>query len=163
MFVAAKQHDAPARFRAVRLSEHWTVRLVLCAVAFAVSAVATVDNLYAGCHYGDGRSFTGSIADDNPHGHARNFTFLGQWIYEAGEIKYVPWQGAPPCQGPNCHADDPRPVTTGSPSQTVKRISPVTLTLPWQGAHRFDALDSCIASSNLFPISGYPHEYEYPP
>lgn len=101
---------------------------------------------------------------DNPHGHARNFTFLGQWIYEGGEIKYVPWQGSPPCHGPNCRADDKRPLTTtGSPTQSVKRISTATLPLGWQQPNQFDALSSCLACSNLYPISGYPHEHEYPP
>lgn len=132
-------------------------------LAFVTSALASLDGLYAGCHYGDGRSFTQSMDEHNPRGHARNFTFLGQWIYEGGEIKYVPWQGAPPCQGPNCHADDDLPQTTTSSNSTVKRISPVTLGIAWQRANRFEAISSCIACSNLFPISGYPHEYEYPP
>lgn len=140
------------------------VRFVMFMAAFAASALPSLSDLYAGCHYGDGRSFSSATDEHNPRGHARNFKFLGQWVYEGGEIKYVPWQGAPPCQGPNCHADDDHPLTSTIPaSSTGKRISPVTLLADWQQANRFDALDSCIACSNLYPISGYPHEHEYPP
>ncbi len=58
----------------------------------------------AGCHYGDSQ-FAKAIAAQDPHGHVRNFRFLGQLVYEGGDIKYVPWQATPRCQGPNCHAD----------------------------------------------------------
>jgi hypothetical protein len=120
------------------------------------SAFASLETLQAGCHYrSDGLA---TEAESNI------LNFFGQWIYEAGQFKHVPWQKAPPCRGPNCHGDDDRPpTTTSSPNSTVKRISSMTVTIDWLSATPFDGLTGCIASSNLFPVSGYPHEYEYPP
>lgn len=137
--------------------------MVLCLMVFVAALAFACKNGYAGCHYGDGRSFNASKENHNPREHARNFKFMGQWIYEGGEIKYVPLQGALPCHGPNCHADENVPETGVVPPTTVKRIPPVTFAITQQLSAHADLVACHLGSNTLRPLSGYPHEHEYPP
>jgi hypothetical protein len=139
------------------------LRMFVCALAWVATLIVVQAQVYAGCHYGDGRSFQSALQSDNPREHARNFQFLGQWIYEAGEIKYVPWQGAPPCQGPNCHADDPLPQSTSAPAPDSSRMPTVIFGMSLHEPVAADDGQRYLVSSELSPLKGYPHEHEYPP
>jgi hypothetical protein len=144
-------------------------RWIACALAFVATVLAGQVDLQAGCHYGRTKSNRGTgfyeqqAQSAHPRQHAREFTFLGQWIYEGGEIKYVPWQSEPLCHGPNCEADDEQAPITGAPSNIQLRISLDTLPTAELPAARPDGIFLCLASSSLFPLAGYPHEHEYPP
>ena len=145
-----------------------TVLLLICA------GVIGDGSLYAGCHYGrPGHSqayrfkhaaHSADFNDQSSRGHARDFQFLGQWIYEAGEIKYVAWQSSAPCQGPNCHVNDDEDLpSTNAPAQRVVRpllLSGVAATQRWDDSltlvGHIDFLNTC-------GFAGYPHEHEYPP
>lgn len=130
--------------------------IVLCYVSTNVQA-------RAGCHYGDGRSFLTSSEPLSPNAHVRNFRFLGQWIYEAGEVKYVPWQGSPPCHGPECQAKRQAQPETGSPVSDTQRLPLVAWNCSATAIACSTICSLGLPSDSLAPFAGYPHEYEYPP
>ncbi len=77
---------------------------------------ATSSRAWAGCHYADSRTHQQMKLSENPRDHARNFTFLGQWVYERGRSSMcLARKSALP--GPNCHAEKPLPVSTGTVDQ----------------------------------------------
>jgi hypothetical protein len=119
---------------------------------------SAAQQLQAGCRYGD--HVSGMIGANANH--ADPFGFLGQWIYEGGMIKHVPWRGMPPCHGANCQADDRMPATTAPASVSV-RHTPVPLVFSPTGLAPFPSNVEWVAIANLKPNSGYPHEHEYPP
>ena len=119
-----------------------------------------VRELTAGCDHYSGR--IESQSGLHPTGYARNVQFLGRWIYEGGEAKYVPWEGSAPCQGPNCQADDlPGPdMANNIPSARNLPVAcqgalPLTK-LQRQSNDRLHILQGT-------PLSGFPSGFEYPP
>ncbi len=142
-------------------------RLTLRGFVFLLIASAMLlqgsTRLMAGCHYGDGRSVHHAKQSDNPREHARNFSFLGQWVYERGEIKYVPWQGSGLCDGPNCQAEKPRPVSTGAPANSLQRLPVVVVTSSKSSAFSFDGHGDWLCQEDCAPLSGFVFEHEHPP
>ena len=133
-------------------------RALAACIALWSIALLSSSSLHAGCHYGHGSDNSGSFDEATE----RNFHFLGQWIYEGGEIKYVPWQGQAPCDGPNCRAKE-QPVTTSLPLNVSVRncsLLSVASRLPLDES---DSVAAFIALDDLRSFSGYPHEHEYPP
>jgi len=124
---------------------------------------ATSLEVQAGCHYGDGRSFLASSEPVSPHAHARNFRFLGQWIYEGGEIKYVSWQGSSPCHGPNCQAQRKPQSQTHAPVPTTQRLTQYAVDSPMLSFQSGNSQFLDWTSGSPSPFAGYPHEHEYPP
>lgn len=116
----------------------------------------------AGCHYSDGRTFA-TQHSDNPRDHARNFKFLGQWVYEKGEIKYVAWRPEQPCHGPYCKTHKPVPVTTVAPSTSVQRLPTFLLVVIQPTVYCFDSQSDRWLSHDCEPLSGYAQELEHPP
>lgn len=142
-------------------------RLILRACVFALVGCAVLmtgaSRLLAGCHYGDGRTFQQMKHSDNPREHARNFSFLGQWVYERGEIKYVPWQGNSPCHGPNCHADKPLPASTLTPVSSVTRLPSVILVILKSNSYLSDGRAGWLCHDDCTPLAGFVFEHEHPP
>ena len=136
--------------------------LILGLVGLAV-LIGGASRLMAGCHYGDGRSFGQVKHSDNPREHARNFSFLGQWVYERGEIKYVPWQGNPPCHGPHCRAEKPLPVSTGAPVSSVHRLPSVILLSVKSNSFSADVFSDWLSHEDRSPRPGFAFEHEHPP
>ncbi len=142
-------------------------RLVLRALVVVLigSAVLVLgaSQVLAGCHYGDGRSFDQKKNLENPREHARNFSFLGQWVYERGDMKYVPWQGAAPCHGPHCQADEPLPASTLTPTSTVTRILSIILLPVKANPIHCDASAGWLCHEDCAPLPGFAFEHEHPP
>ena len=150
--------------------------LTICITALVLICFGIINesDVYAGCHYGPaGRAQThrfnsssqSALFDSqSPQGHARDFQFLGQWIYEAGEIKYVPWQSSSPCKGPNCRVDkDPDQPSTNVPSQRVVRPLLLDFVVVKQSWHDPSLLVGFVIAIDVSGFKGYPHEHEYPP
>lgn len=136
-----------------------------CFVAVVICGVMVMgaSRLLAGCHYGDGRGHHGHVSD-NPREHARNFSFLGQWVYERGDIKYVPVQSNSPCQGPHCRADKPVPVSAVTPVSSAQRLPNVILLLSSKSnPFSVDGHNSWLCQDNWIPLTGFASELERPP
>ena len=122
---------------------------------------ADARQLTAGCDHPAGA--INSQSGFQSAGYARNFQFLGRWIYEGGEVKYVPWEGSRPCQGPNCQADDvPGTDLAANTSLTVRSLPiacPAALRPPGRQPRSIDWL---IVLHGV-PLSGFPSGFEYPP
>ena len=118
----------------------------------------------AGCHYRHGAQGRADSDQDDSRGHVRNFRFLGQWVYEAGQVKYVRWQAEGKCTGPNCHADnDPLPVN-GATSAVDSNRSHTTLMYSDDSRPKLkSSLCFTLALQNVEAFRGYPHAIEYPP
>lgn len=88
-------------------------------LVMACMSLAGADKAWSGCQYGhQSTSLHWDAlhwdAKSNPRDHARSFRFLGQWVYERGEIKYEAWAHQQPCEGPFCRLDRSVPVSTGA-------------------------------------------------
>jgi hypothetical protein len=141
-------------------------RALAMGLLFCLIALLNTESLRAGCHYSNSSRAAralGSSEQQSASGHVRHIHFLGQWIYEAGEIKYVPWQGSPPCQGNNCQANDDSPVTSSLPpyrnARTVSSAVSDSVRLLDVGCR----VTLVIEAQRLRAFAGYPHEFEYPP
>lgn len=159
LFLPTIERNALSRLTLSRL----TLRGFVFVLVVSAILMQGATRLMAGCHYGDGRSSNQMKQSDNPREHARNFSFLGQWVYERGQIKYVPWQGSGPCNGPNCQAEKPLPVSTGAPASTVHRLPIVILTSTKSNPLSFDARAGWLCDEDCAPLSGFEFEHEHPP
>jgi hypothetical protein len=151
--------------RASQRCHTWQVRAAcvrLCCGALVMALCATMSHqLHAGCHYvAAGKQQTVSA---DPHGHARDFRFLGKWVYERGDIRYVAWESDGPCDGPNCQArKDMPPEFSFAPPDNVRishsslgSVANLVLTKPdcWSPLEIADSM----------AVSGHPRGFEYPP
>lgn len=126
-------------------------------VFFAFFGSAT-DNLQAGCNYRDGHRMNRAEAELD----GSKLSFLGHLIYEGGEFKVVPWQESPPCEGPNCQADEDPPTSAGTSSSPVRLVATLFVCDARRMSIRTKTAKA-ISLNDLSPIAGYPHEHEYPP
>ncbi len=98
-----------------------------------------------------------------PNEHVRKFHFLGQWVFERGDFKYVAWQPDGKCHGPLCQASElPVPESGAAPSPSGERMPTVpTLdsTLPGGTA----AIAWGVSALEPAGQSGFPRTHEYPP
>lgn len=138
------------------------LRGAVSVLVFGMLLIGLSTRAVAGCHYSDGRSFAHKHSD-NPREHARNFRFLGQWVYEKGEIKYVPWRAAQPCQGPHCRSEKPAPVTALVPSNSLQRLPTVLLIVVKASPFCFDSQTDWSGDEDREPLAGFAQELEHPP
>ncbi len=88
---------------------------------------------------------------------------MGQWVYERGEMKYVPWQGEAPCHGPNCRTDNPRPVSTSSPANLVQRVPVVVLPPEKPSSFASETRVEWLMHEDCEPLAGFLFEQLRPP
>lgn len=117
----------------------------------------------AGCHYGSAghRQFVRS--DREVGGHARDFQFLGQWIYEGGDIKYVPREDTTPCHGPNCQARKERPSNNASSQLDTHRTLRTLVLLTSEQVLVAGGVQTLYPCQELRQLAGYPSRLEHPP
>jgi hypothetical protein len=135
--------------------------VAVVALSMLMSTVFGPSQARAGCEHPASR--ISGQSEFQPSGYARTFKFLGRWVYEGGEAKYVPWEGSKPCQGPNCHADDlPGPDIAADTSRLV-RSSTVAGECS-VASFRVDgtSLDA-VLSLQASTLAGFPAGFEYPP
>jgi hypothetical protein len=133
---------------------------VVSGVALLLALCLAAPPLRAGCDFSEHDGGLLSSHDRMPG--SSPLSFLGQWVYVAGEIRCDPWHGVPPCQGPGCRSKDKAPATSSS-SSSNQRSSPVaTVSSRAQPASNRD-LSGHIALSPLSTRAGFPREHEYPP
>ena len=144
-----------------RLSRALAISLFFCAIA-----LLNAESLRAGCHYRSlnrGDRFLGYSEQRDTATHVPSIRFLGQWVYEGGDIKYVPWQGAPPCHGPDCQANDDSPVTSSLPPYRSLRNLPSPMAASAPLLNLYSTATVHLETESLRAFAGYPHEFEYPP
>ncbi len=143
------------------LTARLLVKLV-CVVLWCGLAIGLAESTSAGCDFGHLK--LSSTRDHDIGGYARSFRVLGQWIYEAGEIKYVAWQAEGGCDGPNCSGNHPpQPESSGMSLPNTQRIQ----TSIACGRTQLQFTPPCVVAA-LLPkdakaLHGYPLAYEYPP
>ncbi len=130
--------------------------LIWLLVSWAAGSMAE-----AGCSYQYGGKHRASSQVD-PRGHVRNFKFLGHWIFERGQIKYVKWHEDAPCDGPNCQIKEvPRPVSHTTAESSLVRLS-FGLVEPAAWPTPREAIVSLISMVRVSISDGHPHAHEYP-
>ncbi len=140
-----------------------SARGVLLALVCWMVLLSLSSRAWAGCHFSDGRSFAQAKHSENPREHARNFRFLGQWVYEQGEIRYVPWRAGQACDGPNCHSEKPEPVSTIAPLSSVHRLPTVVLLISGSHNFGFESQVEWLCHDDGEPLCGFAFELEHPP
>jgi hypothetical protein len=147
----------PSSFTGTRLAGRIVWVLLWCSLTLGFSRVAS-----AGCNYGHAQEsqFSSPRAE---RGYARKLPTLGQWVYEAGQIKYVAPQPDGKCHGPNCSADSERHEDAGM-SLPQRNRTHLNVAHFHADPHRIlpglvDAMPLEDAKASL----GHPPAYEYPP
>lgn len=162
MHTGNQKTGALARLRATAFNSaflRWNVVGIL--TIFGLAIAGTAPSASAGCDHPEIR--VGSRGDVNPSGYARTIRFIGSWIYEAGEAKYVPWEGSTPCQGPNCGRDDsPGSDITANTSPSLRGFNDAGACSQHPPYEMPQSLD-CNFYPQVVPLPGFPHDFEYPP
>lgn len=116
---------------------------------------------HAGCEYGHAPGSSASAAQDG--GTSSRALFLGKWIYEGGEFRFLPWQSLPPCSAPGCRGNDQVPQTASLPLRLEHSSGPFLSDAPETLDAQPDPLVGLLELADLLAIEGYRHDYEYPP
>ncbi len=148
--------ETPSLSRA-RLLVKLVCFLVWCGITLGLTNSAS-----AGCDFGHPK--LSSSRHHDMGGYARSFRVLGQWIYEAGEIKYVAWQAEGTCDGPNCSGNQPpRPESSGMSLPQTQRIQTSVACGRTQMQFTPPLLVDVLRLKDAQALHGYPPAYEYPP
>jgi hypothetical protein len=107
---------------AISLAGSRTVGGLICCWLPLLVLVFSSGLAEAGCHYGTSSYVQFEMSPALPSGHVRHFRFMGQWIYESGTIKYVPWERSLPCDGPLCRQSDDQPPRQMATPSDLHRI-----------------------------------------
>ena len=130
-----------------------THRSLLTLLLLAGFSSLFCEPLHAGCHFWPGSSHAATQIHSRDH--ARNFHFLGQWIYERGEMKYAAWSDDQPGESPNCHSDAPSvPPKFLATNSNPRTITPVYLLARSREFEKPSPCD-CVAISSDIAISLY--------
>ena len=139
----------------------WMRISVTASIAVALWSVGA-HVTYAGCQHASVDSASPVGEHTNLSTHRRDFRSAWQWVYEAGQGKFMPVQKRPVCQGPHCQSKDELPTNRLIVPLEQHRPSVYCILNGGYEAHFRNALgirkpdDECARS-------GYPQRLDEPP
>lgn len=148
----------PSSLAGARLVARIVWVLLWCSLVLGFSQVAS-----AGCSYGHAEESGISNDSAKPPGYARHALKLGQWVYEAGQIKYVARRSEVPCHGPNCSADQLPSEDAGMSLPQLDRAHLGAAHLQRYSHRIIPGLIDAMPLEDAKAARGYPPAYEYPP